>query len=306
VVKRSPAGNESGLPGRATEHSGSVVEALPAAGVAAVHTGIIQALLFALWIAICSVAPEFIWQGLLQIVQHFSWSTVASALLVGAIVAFFVEPLTERLRVLRLHVEHKYKTPAHATVSAFTLAVLAVFAHDAIVAFTSGGGVGEHAGNGLVYAISEVVQWAWIPLVVTLAWVYARQSRWIRWAVLLMALVSIGLVGPVFDWDAIDIVTTVIPCVCVLFGGYYLMRRHPEDIAFARCTKLTAAIAIAWLVLTGALQALLSLFAVKTLRIYTWIEYPIDFRFYVGWVIGLVVAPRPTAFIPGRFRRSRR
>lgn len=293
------AGKEDALPERG---EGIGADAVLAAGGAGVHVSIIHALLFAIWVAICSVAPEFIWQGFLQIAQHFSWSTVASALLVGAIVAFFVEPLMERLRMMRLHIVHK-RTPTHLTASAFSLAILAVFAHDAIVAFTSGGE--GHAGKnvGLVYAISEVFQWSWVPLVVTLAWVYARQSRWIRWPIMLMALASIALVGPVFDWNAVDTVTTVVPCVCLLFGGYHVMRRYPEDAAFSRCTRLTLVIAIVWLVLTGVIQAFLSLFAVKALRVYTWSEYAIDFRFYLGWVIGLVVAPKPDLFCLNRSRK---
>lgn len=299
------AGKEDASSEREDGVGDNVFDAVPAAGGAAVHASIIHALLFAVWVAICSVAPEFIWQGLLQIAQHFSWSTVASALLVGAIVAFFVEPLIERLRMMRLHIVHRHRTPTHMTASAFGLAVLAVFAHDAIVAFTSGGGAEGQADKsvGLVYAISEVFQWSWIPLVVTLAWVYARQSRWIRWAIMLLALASIGLVGPVFDWNAIDTITTVVPCVCILLAGYYVMRRYPEDAAFSRCTRLTLVIAIVWLVSTGILQAFLSLFAVKSLRVYTWLEYAIDFRFYLGWVIGLVVAPRPDLFTSNQSRK---
>lgn len=301
------AGKENASPERDDGVGENSFVAVPAAGAAA-YAGMIHALLFAVWVAICSVAPEFIWQGFLQIAQHFSWSTVASALLVGAIVAFFVEPLMERLRMMRIHIVHKHQTPTHMTVSAFGLAVLAVFAHDAIVAFTSGGGAEGQAGKslGLVYAISEVFQWSWIPLVVTLAWVYARQSRWIRWAIMLMALASIGLVGPVFDWNAIDTITTVVPCVSVLFAGYYVMRRYPEDTALSRCTSVTLAIAIAWLLLTGVLQALFSLFAVKALRVYAWTEYAIDFRFYLGWIIGLVVAPQPDLLTLNRFRKSPR
>jgi len=305
-VELPSAEKEEALPEREDGVGGNPFGAVPAAGAAAVCAGIIHALLFAVWVAICAVAPEFIWQGFLQIARHFSWSTVASALLVGAIVAFFVEPLIERLRMMRLHIVHKHRTPIHMTVSAFSLAVLAVFAHDAIVAYTSGGGAEGQAGKnlGLAYAISEVFQWSWIPLVVTLAWVYARRSRWIRWAIMLMALASIGLVGPLFDWNAIDTITTIIPCVCVLLGGYSVMRRYPEDAAFSRCTSVTLAIAVVWLLLTGVLQALLSLFAVKALRAYTWTEYAIDFRFYLGWVIGLVVAPKPDLLTLHRFRKS--
>ena len=59
--------------------------------------------------------------------------------------------------------------------------------------------------------------------------------------------------------------------------------------------RLTAIIASLWLVAAGLVQLALSLFAPKTWYVYTWIEYTIDFRFYLGWVIGLAVAPRPVA-----------
>ncbi|MEL7048673.1 MAG: hypothetical protein AAFO75_06870, partial [Pseudomonadota bacterium] len=45
-----------------------------------------------------------------------------------------------------------------------------------------------------------------------------------------------------------------------------------------------------WLASMGLVQLVLSLLAVKTLHIYTMVEYAIDFRFYLGWVIGLAVA----------------
>ncbi|MGZ7317596.1 hypothetical protein ACXWQ2_09410, partial [Streptococcus pyogenes] len=84
--------------------------------------------------AVCAVAPEFIWQGFLRELHHFDWITVGSALLVGAIVAFFVEPLTERLRAMSLRLAHRHKTTTHATLAAFGFAILAVFAHEAITA----------------------------------------------------------------------------------------------------------------------------------------------------------------------------
>src|ERR1700733_14713854 len=51
-----------------------------------------------LWVAICAVAPEFIWRGLRTAYEHPDWSDLLSALLIGLILAFFVEPATQRVR----------------------------------------------------------------------------------------------------------------------------------------------------------------------------------------------------------------
>src|SRR4051794_16141826 len=59
-----------------------------------------SALSASLWIAICCAAPEFIWQGLQIALAHPSWTELVSALLVGLILAFFVEPIMERVRDL--------------------------------------------------------------------------------------------------------------------------------------------------------------------------------------------------------------
>jgi hypothetical protein len=57
-------------------------------------------LITSLWVAICAVAPEFIWQGMRTAYEHPDWSDLLSALLIGLILAFFVEPATERIRDL--------------------------------------------------------------------------------------------------------------------------------------------------------------------------------------------------------------
>lgn len=56
---------------------------------------------FALWVAVCAAAPEFLWQGLFSLFGYFSFTDAAAALLIGAILAFFVEPVLERLRSRR-------------------------------------------------------------------------------------------------------------------------------------------------------------------------------------------------------------
>ncbi|GFZ96803.1 hypothetical protein ISN74_05345 [Dyella caseinilytica] len=272
------------------ERSGQSVE------VSLFHTpylGVINVFFFSAWVAVCSVAPEFIWQGLLSIVRHFDSITAASALLVGSIVAFFVEPLTERLRAMRLHVTHRHRTPAHATLAAFGFAVLAVCMHEAITSFVATASADHRAEDSLFYALSEVFQWAWIPFVTTVAWLYAGRSRWISWPALLLAALSVLAIGFVWQWAIQDTFTTIIPCASILVAGYVAMHRSSIQPGLSRCTRLTAWIAMIWLAVAGLLQLGLSLFAHRSGYIYSWMEYAIDFRFYVGWVIGLMVAPRP-------------
>jgi hypothetical protein len=293
-MKLPPSRRGSASPEHESAPSGVATEPMHASGDFASYANLVHAFLFAVWVAVCSVSPEFIWQGFLRVIHHFDWITAGSALLVGAIVAFFVEPITERLRAMRLHLAHRHKTTTHATAAAFSFAILAVFAHEAITAYASGADTGEQARDSLFYAISEVIQWAWIPFMVTIAWLCARKARWIRLPVLLLALASIVLIGFVFDWYAADIFTTTVPCMAVLLGGFRLMRKYPDDRTLSHCTVMTACIAFIWLASMGLLQAFLSMFAFKRPSIYSWSEYVIDFRFYLGWVIGLAVAPKPT------------
>lgn len=265
-------------------------------GAAPFHTpraSVINIFFFSTWVAVCSAAPELIWQGFLTVIHHFSWITVWSAVLVGSIVAFFVEPLTERLRNLSLQLSHRHRTATHATLSAFAFAVLAVLVHEAITSYVLAAKTSEHASDSLFSAISVVFQWACIPFTTTIAWFCAYGRWWIGLFALLLALLAIALVGVVFEWDIQDILTTAIPCTCILLVGFVHMRKHLDQQVLSRCAMLTAAIALIWLVSAGLLQLILSLFAPKGMYVYTRIEYVIDVRFYLGWIIGLAVAPRP-------------
>ncbi len=248
---------------------------------------------FATWVAICSASPELIWQGLLTVVQHFSWSAAGSVLFVGAIVAFFVEPLTERLRFMRLDVSHKHRTTTHATLAAFSFAVLAVLVHEAITSYVSAANA-HHGKDSLASAIEEVLQWSCIPFMVTVAWLCAHKKRWLSFPAVFAALLTIPLIGVVFAWDLNDIFTTTVPCTCILLAGFISKQKSGEPWNLSRCVKLTAVIALIWLASSGLLQLAL-LLASKTLVIYSWSEYTIDIRFYVGWVIGLAIAPKPMA-----------
>ena len=69
-------------------------------------THAISGLAFAIWVAVCAAAPELIWQGLLLIAHHFTLLNLYAIILIGLILAFFVEPLMERIRNRRWELEH--------------------------------------------------------------------------------------------------------------------------------------------------------------------------------------------------------
>jgi hypothetical protein len=252
-----------------------------------------HALSFALWVSICSVAPEFIWQGLLANLHKLDWAGIGSVIVTGGIIAFFVEPLTERLRAFRLRLAHGHAPTTQATLVAFGLAVLAVFVHEAIAAFIEHPPSDYADKDSMAYAIAAVIQWAWIPFTTTLAWLGARKAFWVRAPLFMIAFASIVMVGPAYDWDFADSLSTALPCSAILIYGYLVVRRYRAEPPFVRCAKATALVAVVWLVVAGVLQLALSRFGTHGFSLYSWPEYTIDFRFYVGWVIGLAVAPQP-------------
>ena len=135
-----------------------------------------SALVSALWIAICAGAPEFIWRGLRIALKHLNSTALLSALLIGVVLAFFVEPILDRLRDL-LRVS-RHKEPAHsgsrsllysAGVS-LAFALVSVSLHEAMSAFVSNGDAGLNAGLALA------AEWAIVPFCIAVAWQGATSS----------------------------------------------------------------------------------------------------------------------------------
>jgi hypothetical protein len=260
-------------------------------GSAVRFSHVLNGFFFVLWVAICSASPEFLWQGLVSLFSHFTWLNGAVALLIGAILAFFVEPVLERLRGLNKHVTHVDKSPAFAACTALSFAFVAVCVHEAITVYIDASHENELADRNLFHAVSQAIEWAVIPFAITVAWLSARARLWLSVPVTVIAELVIYLTGVWFDWSVRDILTTAIPCTLILAAGYVCVRQRWDHLTFRRCARLTAFIAIGWLAISGALQVGLSLGHVESFQAYEWSEFGIDFRFYVGWVIGLVVAP---------------
>ena len=65
--------------------------------------------------------------------------------------------------------------------------------------------------------------------------------------------------------------------------------------AFARCALVVAKSAISWLLIAALLDIVLAAGGADWLRLYDLPNFLIDVRFYLGWTIGLLLVPFPTA-----------
>jgi hypothetical protein len=252
-----------------------------------------NAFFFALWVAVCAAAPEFLWQGVFSLFGQLSLTDLAAALFIGAILAFFVEPILERLRSLRSHAPRRPKTPTFAACEALGFAIVAICVGEAITVYVNATHSNEHASENLVEAVSLALQWAAMPFFIAIAWISARGGRWFARIMAGVAVIAGYAIALVFGWDARSLLTSEIPAICVLIAGSIIVRQQWDAATFQRCARATGVIALTWLVVTGAVQGVLSLARVEAFRIYEWTEFWSDLRFYIGWVIGLFIAPAP-------------
>ena len=251
-----------------------------------------SALIAAFWVAICAAAPEFIWQGLWLAWHHVTRAELLSALLVGFVLAFFVEPLMERLRGLP-HGRSGSRTSGTALFTAalslaFALASIAL--HDAMTAFVS-----EHeqtTHGGFADAISLTMAWAIVPFAVTLAWL-CLPNRWLAIPVGIIAAVSPCIAGWLFAWSLHSVFTTAVPTLVILALGYRRMVLWPAPIGFARLVRTVAWVAIVWLPTALLVDLLLGWVRLDQFKLYSSFNFWMDARFYLGWSLGLLLAPSP-------------
>ena len=256
------------------------------------------ALISAFWVAICAAAPEFIWQGLRIGAGHFSRAEFFSALLLGLILAFFVEPLIRRAGDLLG--PYQPEAPEHRRNPLFTaglslaFALVSVSVHEAMSAFVSGRGPADHSEpSGLNAAIALTAAWSIVPFAITLAWLSARNRR-LREPMGLVAAASAGIAGWLFSWSRLDVITTAIPCLLILGLGYRRVIGAPERLAFLRCAPVVALVGAGWLI--GAWLA--CQFLGNRTQFYTTPQLWVDARFYLGWALGLLLAPSPSPSRP--------
>lgn len=255
------------------------------------------AVVAALWVAVCAAAPEFIWQGLRIAVGHLSRADLAAALLLGAVLAFFVEPAMRRLHGLFTRERHREagerSNPLFAAGLGLAFALVSVAVHDALVAFISARGAAHASpGSGLESAILLAAAWAIVPAAVGLAWL-AVGRRWLMLPLGLLAAGSAGIAGWLFTWSRQEVIATAIPCLVILGLGYRRMASGPPRGTFARCAPVVAGVAAVWLAAAVLLDILLGIGGFAGSRLYPAADFWIDARFYLGWTLGLMLAPSP-------------
>jgi hypothetical protein len=275
------------------------------ARIATVGLSGIAAAVSALSIAICSAAPELIWQGSKIAFRHVSQSELLSALLIGLVLAFLVDPLMERIRRLPSWEEKpsttavsRPRSPLFTAGIGLAFALVSVCLHDALTTFVSGRS-GEHTADfsGLDAAIELTAAWAFVPFFVTLAWLSARH-RWVGIPLGIIAVASPFFAGWLFSWSWQEIVTTAIPCGLILLLGYRQAVRKSWQRGFARCAKIVGAAALTWLAIAAIVRLAFDVFHIAPFRLYDMFGFWIDVRFYLGWVIGLELTPFPFTVMP--------
>jgi hypothetical protein len=252
---------------------------------------------FAVWVSVCAAAPEFIWQGLLELIGHFSLETALSIVLVGLILAVFIEPILVRARVGRWHPEHRSKRSLLFTAPiAFVFGVVAVGLHECMTAYLGAAGEGHGAGReGMIRAAGLILEWACIPLAVTMAWFGARLDGRGKYVAAAVAAVWVVAAGLLYGWPAPGIYMTFIPCLALIpMGQIYVLRGWHENTFQNLAIGLAGGTGL-FLLATLVLQSALPWLGFAEVRLYAPGDFGESFRFYLGWALGLALAPNPVS-----------
>lgn len=249
----------------------------------------------ALWVAVCAMTPEFIWRGARIVIHHFDWGDAAAALMIGLILAFCIEPAMERGRQMLFghnNGGHGSYSPLFAAAAGIAFALASVCLHDAITAFLATHAAQPLRQASLAEGLRVALSWAVVPFCTTLAWLAAARGRAAR----LMGV--IGLLTPLaaaweFNWSLADTLTTFLPCTAFLALGYRALRRGPAERLFPRAARAIALAGGLWLLLASTVDWLFAVSHATGFRLYNGTELWIDLRFYLGWCMGLLLAPFP-------------
>jgi len=259
----------------------------------------LSSLISALWIAICAAAPEFIWQGLWIALGHLSRADLVSALLIGVILAFFVDPLMSGMQDLLSRARHRDRadsirhSPLFRVSVSLAFALASVCVHDAMIAFASDRAA-EHTGAnaGLAAALELTVSSAIVPFAITLAWLSVR-TRWLALPLGIIAGASSCVAGWLFSWSVQEVVGTTVAGLLILCLGYRQVVRKPSRDIFVRCARSVAAAATILLAMALLLDSAFDFYHIRQFQLYSVSEFWTDVRFYLGWTLGLLLAPSP-------------
>jgi len=257
---------------------------------------------FALWVSICAAAPEFIWQGLLQLGGHVTVFNLYTVVVVGLILAFFVEPILHRIRNRRWDAgEHAGRGILPTVALALAFGVAAVAVHECLNAYVGTGA--PHPAQrqeGLRRAVDLILQWALVPFVVTLAWFGARRGRPVRWYGAALAVLWAGAVGWHYGWGWRSTVMSALACALITVFGIRRLAGDWSPDTFRKLAFGTGLVVLGFVSAALVVQGILRLAGVTAWHVYTFGDLCEDLRFYLGWVLGLLIAPNPVPDVAGR------
>jgi hypothetical protein len=214
--------------------------------------------------------------------------------LIALLLAFFVEPLTERIKTKSWELKHQStKTSVYTAITALAFAITAVSVHEAMNAYLGGQQVADHAKQAnLPKAMEQIHEWASIPFVVTIMWFAPRTGRRFSLAAGILTCLWVIAIGFYYVWEWRDIIRTAVPSAAISVVGVLSISASWDKQTPAQLASLIALVALCWFVVLGVAQGAAWSFG-ASVRIYTWEEFGEDFRFYLGWALGVAVAPSP-------------
>lgn len=195
------------------------------------------------------------------------------------------DSLVDRAR--RRPVRKRTANALFAASLAFAFAIVSICLHDALMAFVSAKHDGHSDKNaGLLAAFVLVATWAIGPFAVTTAWLGAK-SRWLA-IPLGIGGASAPLVSEWFlAWPVGYVISSAVPCLAILGLGY---RTGVRD-NLHRGAGLVLAVGTVWLMTALFVQAAAKALHFQPFQLYGAADFWVDVRFYIGWAVGLLLAP---------------
>jgi hypothetical protein len=259
------------------------------------------AVLFALWVGICAAAPELIWQGARILAEEGDLGEfLVSSAILGLILAFFIEPILERLK----HAGGGHAEPpgtAHPAAPGIMpvlvsvgFAMVAVGFHECLGAVLHGHG----PASGLGRSLETTLEWAFLPALVALVWVVGARSRLAGGLVLgLTAAAAAGVARLVFHWRLAETALSVLAAVLVSLVMLASRGRGQGEAELRRLGLGAATCLLGFVVLAG-------IASLAWPAIYPHVgDFWEDVRFYAGWSLGLLLAPEALAPLPATAAR---
>ena len=257
-------------------------------------------ILFTVWVSVCAFAPEAIWQGLLLLQGHFGPVEIYTALFIGTLFTVFVEPLLERLRAGRWRLTHgSSRNVVLTAIVSLGFGILAVCIHHSIDAYL-GGAIGGPVARqaALANAMHQTQEWASLPAAIMVAWFLGHvRGRWAYPALCLACLWSV-VAGILYGWPWLEVIVTAIPCCVIALLGTRIIHDHRTPWRVFALARVVGVVGAGWLCFIWAMGWIGARGGYPALEVYSPAQLAEDARFYLGWFLGLCVAPNPAYTAP--------